>query len=112
MASGVVEKRGKLVVGDKPEVKQKVMEIFHGSSLGGHSEMQATTKRIGSLFYWKGWERDIRNFIRECDVCQRCKHDNSASPVNYNLYPFLLRCELRYRWISLKDFRSHRERRS
>lgn len=28
----------------------------------------------------KGFERDVRTYIRECDACQCCKYDQSASP--------------------------------
>lgn len=49
----LLKKRGKLVVGNKVEVRQKIVEIFHDGAVG-HSGMQTTAKRIGSLFYWKG----------------------------------------------------------
>jgi len=34
-----------------------------------------TTKRIACLFWWKGVGRDVKNFIRECLICQRYKAD-------------------------------------
>lgn len=49
--------------------------------------MQATTKRIGSLLYCKGMERDVRNFIRSCDACQRYKCDNAAFPEKLQPLP-------------------------
>ena len=40
--------------------------------------MQATVKRLASCFFGKAMEKQVRQVIRECDVCQRCKYDNSA----------------------------------
>ncbi|GJR49320.1 integrase [Tanacetum coccineum] len=40
---------------------------------GGHSGMQATIKRLSALVYWKKMRKQIRQFIRQCDVCQRFK---------------------------------------
>jgi len=42
--------------------------------------MTVTTKTVGSLFYWRGQQKQIRQYIRECNVCQRNKHENVASP--------------------------------
>lgn len=42
--------------------------------------MTATAKRVGSLFYWKGQQKNIHQFIRECSTCQQNKHENIATP--------------------------------
>ena len=42
--------------------------------------MQATLKRISTVLFQKGMERQVRKFIRGCDICQRFKYDNTASP--------------------------------
>lgn len=56
------------------------MDIFHSSIIGGHFGMQPTSKRLGGLLYWKGLEKGVQNYIRDCDVCQQCKYDNAATP--------------------------------
>lgn len=33
-----------------------------------------------SLFYWKGLKKDVKEWVRNCDICQRCKSENVASP--------------------------------
>lgn len=40
--------------------------------------MDATIRRIQSLFYWKSLIQDVRNFIHKCDACQRHKYDVAA----------------------------------
>lgn len=42
--------------------------------------MTATYKRLASVFHWKGLERDVRQFIRACETCQRFKYETVASP--------------------------------
>jgi hypothetical protein len=41
--------------------------------------MDVTAKRLSGLFYWKGLKKYVRNFVRECDVCQRFKTENIAT---------------------------------
>lgn len=42
--------------------------------------MHATRHRLASLVYWKGLSKYVKQSVRECDACQRCKYDYSASP--------------------------------
>jgi hypothetical protein len=75
-----LNRKGKVVVGKNPALRDKLISMFHNSAVGGHSGMTVTSKTIGGLFYWKGQQKHIRQFIRECNVCQRNKHENTASP--------------------------------
>lgn len=67
---GVLRRKGKMVVGNNSDLKNKIMQLMHDSSQGGHSGVLATTKRISLFFYWKGLEKDVRNYIRSCAICQ------------------------------------------
>jgi hypothetical protein len=71
--------KGKVVVGRDLEMQNKLISMFHNSTVGGHSSMTVTSKIIGGLFYWKGQQKHIRQYIRECNTCQRNKHENMAS---------------------------------
>ncbi|GJY29037.1 retrotransposable element Tf2 [Tanacetum coccineum] len=46
-------RKGKLVVGTNAQLRQELLNHFHGGSIGGHSGIKATTHKICSLFYWK-----------------------------------------------------------
>ena len=37
-------------------------------------------KRIASIVYWKGMKRAVRQFVRDCAVCQQFKYDSSPYP--------------------------------
>jgi transposase InsO family protein len=45
--------------------------------MGGHSGDDATYQRIKRLFAWKGLKAQVKDFIRQCDVCQHAKHSHS-----------------------------------
>lgn len=42
--------------------------------------MDATIKKLQSLFFWKYLVQDTRDFINRCDVFQRHKYDVAESP--------------------------------
>jgi hypothetical protein len=37
---------------------------------------QKTYSRLKKEFYWPGMRQGVREFIRECDICQRNKTEN------------------------------------
>ena len=39
-----------------------------------------TSKRVGQVFYWKGLQKLVRQYVRECSVCQQNKGENVKSP--------------------------------
>jgi hypothetical protein len=78
--NGHLNRKGKIVVGSNEELRGKIISMFHNSTVGGHSGMRVTAKSVGSLFYWRGQQKHIRQHVRECSVCQRNKHENVASP--------------------------------
>ncbi|GJX28487.1 retrovirus-related pol polyprotein from transposon 17.6 [Tanacetum coccineum] len=56
-----------------------VWENHHGP-MGGHVGIKATMHKLCSLFYWRKMRREIKQFVRNCDVCQRSKPGLSAYP--------------------------------
>lgn len=75
-----LRRKGKLVVGGDAELRHKLIQLIHNSAEGGHSGVTVTTQKLCSLFYWKGLKRNVREFIRKCDTCQRNKSETVASP--------------------------------
>lgn len=73
----MLKKKGRLVVGKDVRLRQKLIGLFHNSAMGGHSGSQATYKRLQLVFYWKGMEREVRAFVRECTICQVCKYETN-----------------------------------
>lgn len=71
----------RLVVGNDEQLKKDIISLWHDSTQGGHSGMDATIKRHQYLFYWKHLMHDTRNFVHICDIGQRHKYDVAASPT-------------------------------
>lgn len=66
-------------MGRDVNLQKELLGFFHCSATGGHSSRDATMKRLAFVLYWKGTKKDVQQFIRECDTCQRCKYENAAS---------------------------------
>ncbi|KAL8108106.1 hypothetical protein AgCh_024522 [Apium graveolens] len=77
---GLLYKNGNIVVGPDANLRSKLINWHHASVEGGHSGREITSKRIKSLFYWKGMAQHVRQFVRACLVCQKSKTDSVASP--------------------------------
>jgi hypothetical protein len=75
-----LRRKGKLVVGANPTIKESIFKWLHDSALGGHSGRDVTASRVKSLFYWKGMTKDVHNYVKNCDTCQKNKHDLAAYP--------------------------------
>ena len=51
--------------------------MTHDSPLGGHSGYLKTLQRAKRDWYWQGMKHDIREHIKQCDVCQRIKSETA-----------------------------------
>nr|GEU83110.1 putative mitochondrial protein [Tanacetum cinerariifolium] len=76
----ILKRKGKVVVGNDPELRKKLVQHFYDEAIGGHFGAHVTMKKLGSLFYWKGLKKMVKKMIRDCDVCQRQKLELSAYP--------------------------------
>lgn len=56
-----------------PEERETVLEEFHDCPLGGHVGCKRMLKRINPLFKWENMRRDIENYVKQCDSCQKNK---------------------------------------
>lgn len=56
----------------------KLIEKLHESAIVGHFGQIGTYQRLKSLFYWEWLKREVKELVRSCDICQRCKNENVA----------------------------------
>ncbi|CAL1413314.1 unnamed protein product [Linum trigynum] len=77
---GVLHHKSAIYVGKAGSMREQVLQLFHESPIGGHSGTQATYQRLKTYFWWPGLKRDVRQFIADCDVCQKCKSENVPYP--------------------------------
>ena len=57
------------IVGD--DEKESLLALVHGSNMGGHLGVSKTVKKITQRYFWKGISKDVREFIKRCEICQR-----------------------------------------
>ncbi|MFS7996550.1 putative nucleotidyltransferase, Ribonuclease H [Helianthus anomalus] len=96
-------KKGRVVVGKNEDLQHSIISLCHDSAVGGHSGIHATVQRIKSMFNWKGMLKQVRNFIRQCAVCQKAKYDTQAYPGLLQPLPVPAHVFLKSPWISLGD---------
>ncbi|KAM0043609.1 putative nucleotidyltransferase, Ribonuclease H [Helianthus debilis subsp. tardiflorus] len=63
----------RLVISRHSKFIPALLHEFHVTATGGHSGFYRTYRRLAANVYWVGMTSSVKQFIRECDVCQRCK---------------------------------------
>lgn len=82
------------------KLKQLILQEFQASPTASHGGVKRTLVRISTNFYWKGLQRDIKNFVSECDVCQKIKLGvYSPSKQSTSIYVYPQKCGKQWRWI-------------
>nr|KYP46439.1 Transposon Ty3-I Gag-Pol polyprotein [Cajanus cajan] len=65
--------KGRLVIPNSHNLVKQILYEFHTSLLGGHAGMARTLARISAQFYWSGMQKDVKEFVQQCLVCQQAK---------------------------------------
>lgn len=52
---------------------EKILKEYHTAPLGGHQGVNRTYRRIREIYRWDGMYRDIKKFIKKCELCQKNK---------------------------------------
>ncbi|KAK4314182.1 hypothetical protein Pmani_014515 [Petrolisthes manimaculis] len=53
------------------ELRQEILSMAHDGGLSGHLGIRKTVARIRSCFYWPSLKRDVADYCRTCDTCQK-----------------------------------------
>lgn len=79
VVQGILKCKNRIYIGKSGNLRTKLLQELHNSALGGHLGQHATYMRIKSLFYWPGMKKQVKEYIEDCEVCQRCKSENVVS---------------------------------
>lgn len=58
------------------------MEKFHSTPAGGHQGVIKSYHRLKKLLYWQGMQKDVKQFIFNCRICQTYKYE-TTSPAGF-----------------------------
>ncbi|KAL4565288.1 hypothetical protein LXL04_029376 [Taraxacum kok-saghyz] len=56
----------------------ELIKEFHETATGGHSGYYRTFRRLAANLYWPGMSGMVQQYVKACDVCQRCKASSTA----------------------------------
>jgi hypothetical protein len=76
-----------LYLSKQSKLKSTVLSELHATPTVGHSGFTKTYDRVKRSFFWDGMKQDIRNFVAECEVCQRNKGETVKSPGTLQSLP-------------------------
>lgn len=75
LRDGVWFKSGRIYLSSASTLIPVILKDNHSSPVGGHFGYHRTLQRVKQSFYWSGMRTSIKDFIKNCDTCQRCKYD-------------------------------------
>jgi len=55
---------------------QLILNEYHDNTIGGHSGVAKIVERICYNFYWPNMQKEIKNYVQSCIVCQKAKSEN------------------------------------
>lgn len=84
---GIIKQADRIWIGANSALKTKLISAFHASAVGGHSGIQATYQRVQKLFVWSGMKQDVAEFVQQCEICQKAKHEHCKYPGLLNPLP-------------------------
>ena len=61
--------------------RNEILYLAHNSGLAGHMGVKKTLSRIWKVFYWPGIRKDVAEYCKTCDLCQRTGKPNQTIPV-------------------------------
>lgn len=79
-SQGVLRCNGVLYVGENGELHKRLIAEVHTSAVGGHSGINVTLKKLQQIFYWPNMTTQVKEFVRQCHICQQMKSESVASP--------------------------------
>ena len=78
--NGVWLKNDKKNLSPNSSLIAAILSESHSTPVGGHFGYHKTLGRVKACFAWPHMQSAVKDFIKYCDVCQRCKNE-CMSPV-------------------------------
>ena len=72
--------KDKIVIPCDSSLIKEVLELFHDSRVGGHEGVHKTWKRVRNELYWADMKKDIKKYVKDCQICQASKYERIRPP--------------------------------
>jgi hypothetical protein len=69
----------RIVVPDDVQVRRGLLHDHHDAVLSGHLGGARTLENLMRGFWWATMRRDVMEYVRQCDLCQRNKSSNQRA---------------------------------
>src|SRR6185369_5880142 len=70
------KKDQQLAIPNNKELRTKILHEHHDNTISGHLGTDKTYDNVARHFYWPKMVKDVKRYIRSCDICQRNKPTN------------------------------------
>uniref|UniRef100_A0A1X7U6T0 Integrase zinc-binding domain-containing protein n=1 Tax=Amphimedon queenslandica TaxID=400682 RepID=A0A1X7U6T0_AMPQE len=70
------------------ECRAVVLKLAHEVPMAGHLGITKTKDRILQRYYWPGIFKDVAQYCKSCEICQRSRRKN---PVKVGMIPLPLK---------------------
>lgn len=71
------------------QLRNSVCIAAHDSLFGGHQAGNSTFLRISPFFFWPGYRRDIKEYCRSCEICQKTAPKGRMPPAPFEKTPVI-----------------------
>lgn len=70
---GLILFRGKVYVPKDTDLRRRIVEAHHDSTIAGHPGRWKTIELVSRNYWWPGMTRYIASYVKGCDRCNRTK---------------------------------------
>ena len=104
LAEDILYRDKKLCIPSGP-VRAPLLHDHHDTPFAAHMGFRKTYDRLSKSFYWPGLKKDVQEYVRTCDVCQKKQKYHVAAPWDcYNPLNHRRQNGPAFQWISLDHF--------
>ena len=72
--NGLMLKEEKVYVPKDKVLRVEIIRLYHDMPMGGHGGQWKMAEMVMRNFWWPGIMREVKQYVEECDACQRNKN--------------------------------------
>jgi len=81
-------KEGKVYMPKDGLLRAEIIRLHYDTPIEGHGRQWKTTELVTRNFWWPGVNREVKQYVESCDVCE-CNKNWTQAPVS-KLMPNLI----------------------